>query len=65
MTFKNYTLKRDKETGNYRIQPPNALWWREQAVNLATAKRWVDQHISERETRMAHAGCNTQYSLTN
>lgn len=50
MKYRGYTIKKD-EDDNYRVTPPGALPWQEPAVNLKTAKMWVDAHIIERRER--------------
>jgi hypothetical protein len=49
--YKGYSLTRDGATGNYTVQPQGALRWPEVAVNIATAKRWIECHIAERRNR--------------
>ena len=47
-SISGYAIHRDTN-GNYHVTPPGGLRWREQAVNLETAKRWIGQHIAERQ----------------
>lgn len=47
VVYQDYKITRTDE-GNYTVQPPNGLAWKEEAANVATAKKWVDQHRAER-----------------
>ncbi len=37
---------------NYRITPPGSLPWDERAVNLETARKWIEQHRAERRNQV-------------
>lgn len=44
-TYKGYTI--ENKNGLFIVKAPNGGSWMELAVNLATAKRWIDAAIIE------------------
>ncbi len=52
-TYKGYKIRQnnDEKHPGYLITTPNGTKWREIAVNLAYAKRWIDCEIIERRNK--------------
>lgn len=48
MKYNGYKLTRDRSTGNYTVRTPDGTGFAEVAVNVKTAKLWVDQDIAEK-----------------
>ena len=48
-TFEGYTIKKDSND-NYRVTTPKGETWKEVAVNLATAKKWINLDIAEKRS---------------
>ena len=50
-TYKGYKIRQNKDEKHpgYLITTPNGDKWREIAVNLDYAKRWIDCDIIERQ----------------
>jgi len=51
MKYRDYTIRRCGD--NYCITTPAGETWSELAVNIETAKRWIDCHIAERRANKA------------
>lgn len=49
-TYRGFKLIRDNETLNYSIVTPRGFTWGEVAANLATAKRWVDCELANKQS---------------
>lgn len=48
MKYKGYTITRTRG-GNYRVKTPWGSVWAEEAANIATAKKWIDADIREKQ----------------
>lgn len=44
--YEGYKITKDADD-NYRVTAPNGETWSDPAANVATAKKWVEQHIAE------------------
>ena len=57
MKYKGYTIKKNR-SDNYVVTTPDGTSWAEQAVNLKTAKKWVDADLIERRSKERKAKVN-------
>ena len=53
ITYNGYTIKRTTYQGlpAYTVTPPTGPGWAELALNISTAKKWVDADIAERQSK--------------
>ena len=51
MEYKGYTIEKSGDNYIVKTPPPSNTRWAELAVNLATAKKWVDADLNEKRVQ--------------